>query len=157
MFLCGDESPAVYLFQVLRRSDFVASFYRFHKQHRLLIVSCVGLYSPAEAQHTIAAYLHDPDFDPDHNMIIDLSQATDTDASYQEMQELAQSIPPKMAHVSRKRCVIIAGNDLIFGMARMYQQLSEGRLPYPIEIVRTEQECLQALGISAPSLATLLE
>lgn len=135
----------------------MASFYRFHKQHKLLIVTCLGHYSPREAQQTVAAYLLDPDFDPDHNMIIDLSKATGTDAGYQEMQELAKRITPQMSHISRNRCVIIAGNDLIYGMARMYQQLTEGRLPYPIEIVRTEKACLELLGIEAPNLAFLVD
>lgn len=120
-----------------------------------MIVTCLGHYSPQEAQSTIAAYLQDPDFDPDHNMLIDLSKATGTDASYQEMQNLAQNVSPKMKDIRRKRCLIIAGNDLIYGMARMYQQLTEGLLPYPIEIVRSEREALEILGLTATTIAEL--
>ncbi len=133
----------------------MASFYRFYKDHNLLVVTCLGIYSPKEAQSTIAAYLQDPQFEPDHDMIIDLSKATGTDASYQEMQQLALKVAPKMQGIRRKRCLIIAGNDLIYGMARMYQQLSEGHLPYPIEIVRSEGEALIKLGLSVPTLSAL--
>lgn len=71
------------------------------------------------------------------------------------MQMVVDSISPKLQHMERNLCVIIATTDLFYGVARMYQTLINDQLPYPIEVVRSARNALSRFNIEGDSLTVL--
>lgn len=129
--------------------------YVFYPKHNIVVLSFSGAYKAVEALGIVDRYLQDPKFRPNYELIIDFSDANDSEVAYQEMQMVVDSISPKLQHMDRNLCVIIATTDLFYGVARMYQTLINDQLPYPIEVVRSARSALSRFNIEGDSLTAL--
>lgn len=129
--------------------------YAFYPATNLVVLSFSGAYTAKEALGIVTRYTVDPEFRPTYEVIIDMSDARDSEVAYQEMQTVVDTIIPRLQHMRRNLCVIIAPTDLFYGVARMYQTLINDHLPYPIEIVRSQSEALSRFGIKGDGLDIL--
>ena len=129
--------------------------YGFFADLNVLFVNCAGDYSPQEGIETIATAMAEPDFDPGFDLLVDLTEATHTDAGYTGIKSIVDQLQPNLQKLQRKQCIIVAPNDLTYGMARMYEQIADGRLPYPVHVVSSEAEAFDALGLARRPLADL--
>lgn len=129
--------------------------YVFYPKHHLVTLSFSGAYTADIALDIVGRYVADPDFRPTYELVIDFSQAEDSEVAYKEMQMVVDNITPKLQHIKRTLCVIIAPTDLFYGVARMYQSLINDQLPYPIEVVRSARQALARFGIDGDSLNDL--
>ena len=90
----------------------------------------------------IAAIREHPDFDPSSNELIDATEVTSLDISSADIQAFAMQDSPFDASAKR---VLVASDDLIFGLARMFQTFGGDRRPNFI-VVRTLAEARKRLG-----------
>ncbi len=129
--------------------------YKIYPNHQLVILRFVGVFAPANAEAITKAYMSDPEFDPFYEQIIDLSGVKDVDGKFLEMDGFVKNTANRVKSVKRKRCVLIAVFNVVFGMARMYQQLGTDKFPYEVLVVRSEREALAELDIAGSSLSQL--
>jgi len=92
-------------------------------------------------QH-IAAIRGHPDFNPDFDELIDASGVSSFDIPSDDVRELASHDSP--FHASPKR-VLVAPQDLVFGLGRMFQTFGSKQRPHFI-VVRTLDEAYRRLG-----------
>ncbi len=85
--------------------------------------------------------------------IVDFSSVTDWALSSAFLQELAKR-EPAMADSFRRRLIIVAPAAVGFGLARMFQMLGESTRPL-LEVVRTQEEALTALGAESGKFEAL--
>jgi hypothetical protein len=129
--------------------------YAFYPKHNLVVLSFSGAYTSEAALGIVERYTKDPKFRPTFELIIDLSDAEDSEVAYKEMQMVVDKVSPKLQQMDRNLCVIIATTDLFYGVARMYQTLINDQLPYPIEVVRSARKALARFDIDGDSLSVL--
>ncbi len=92
-------------------------------------------------QH-IAAIRKHPDFNPDFDELIDASGVKSFDVPSDDVRELASHESP--FHRQAKR-VLVAPQDLVFGLGRMFQTFGSEKRPHFI-VVRTLDEAYRRLG-----------
>jgi hypothetical protein len=92
----------------------------------------------------IAAIREHPDFDPFFNELIDATEVTSLDVSSEDIQAFAMQASP--FDPSAKR-VFVASEDLIFGLARMFQTFG-GDIRPNFSVVRTLAEARKRLGLN---------
>ena len=92
-------------------------------------------------QH-IAAIRKHPDFDPDFDELIDASGVTAFDVPSDDVRELASRESPFHARAKR---VLVAPQDLVFGLGRMFQTFGNEQRPHFV-VVRTLDEAYRRLG-----------
>jgi hypothetical protein len=80
--------------------------------------------------------------------IFDFSSVTEVALSTAYLQKLARE-EPAMIDATRRPRIIVAPTAVIFGLSRMFQMLGESTRPL-LEVVRTLDEALAALGIQSP-------
>jgi hypothetical protein len=85
--------------------------------------------------------------------IFDFSSVTDWALSSSFIRKLARE-EPTMGDPTRRRRIIVAPAAEGFGLARMFQMLGEPTRPL-LEVVRTLDEALAALGVQAKSFEPL--
>jgi hypothetical protein len=79
--------------------------------------------------------------------IVDFSSVTEVAISSAFLREIAKQ-EPAIVDATRPR-IIVAPTAVAFGLARMFQMLGESTRPL-LEVVRTLDEALAALGIQSP-------
>ena len=77
--------------------------------------------------------------DPNFAEIVDLTEVTRMNLSADEMRVLAQKSP---FSPSARRAIVVPDNDLVFGLARMYEILRELQGETGIRIFHTLDEAL---------------
>ena len=86
---------------------------------------------------------------PPCNGILDFSKVTKVDASSKKIQGIA-SKPP--AYAFGQTVVLVAPEDLVYGLSRMFATLGEKRRPN-MYVVRTMQEAYRLLQIDSPQFS----
>jgi hypothetical protein len=127
--------------------------YTIHLPRRLVLSRAWGIVTGedlvAHASHLSA----DPRFEPTFSQIIDFTGVVDIAVSTTTIHQLARLSP--FGRGARR--VFVAGSDVIYGMARMFQMLREP-VADEVHIVRAMDPALQWLGLSevAPEIVALL-
>ncbi len=125
----------------------MAARYKFYPHHRITVFEFSGDFTTDECLETLKCYLLDPQYDPDYELVLDMTNADSTDSTFSQMEKLVHQITSSIPKSNRSICVLIAISDLLFGAARMYQLLMEDKVTYPIKIARSRAEALTMLGI----------
>jgi hypothetical protein len=92
-------------------------------------------------QH-IASIRKHPDFNPDFDELIDATAVSSFDVPSDDVRELASHDSPFHPHAKR---VLVAPQDLIFGLGRMFQTFGSEQRPHFI-VVRSLEEAYRRLG-----------
>jgi hypothetical protein len=79
--------------------------------------------------------------------ILDFSKVTDCEVSSAAIREVAASPPVFPAGYAR---VLVIPRDFIYGLARMFQILTQETRP-ELQVVRTMEEAYRLLGVSSPA------
>ena len=95
--------------------------YRVDRERRRAIAAASGVVSAQEFLDQQTAVASDPDFQSDFDAMYDLRQMESFEGASQDVKALALSSP--FAEGSRR--AVVAASNVIFGLARMYQALSE--------------------------------
>lgn len=84
--------------------------------------------------------------------ILDFSRVTRVDASSQTIQRIA-SKPP--AYGSGQAVVLVAPEDVVFGLSRMFVTLGETKRPR-VQVVRTMDEAYRLLKVDSPQFSAIV-
>jgi hypothetical protein len=85
--------------------------------------------------------------------IFDFTSVTEVAISTEFVRELAKQ-EPAMIDATRRRRIIVAPTPVTYGLARMFQMQGERTRPL-LEVVRSMEEALAALGIESTHFAAL--
>lgn len=92
--------------------------YEINRAEKLVLTICSGLVTELEIRQHDEALKSDPDFSSDFNQIIDMRQITEFPLSVDEIQKVAAY---ETMFKAESRRAIVAQNDLLFGLSRMYE------------------------------------
>lgn len=122
----------------------------------LVCASWSGVIGLADFRENFLAYLSDAHYRPGRTELIDLSQVEDFDVDFKKVwAAMRMTNDQPSADRPQTRSVVIAPDDMVYGMARMYQTLAENAGSTRLEIFRTEADALAALGLPYQSVIDL--
>jgi hypothetical protein len=93
-----------------------------------------------------AALLADPQFRPGLKELSDVRGVRSLTLGPPEMRRLASLDSEHKARLGDYRLALVVPEDFLFGMARMYQQLTEENLP-DIGVFRSVEKAVEWLGV----------
>jgi hypothetical protein len=111
-------------------------------QLRMVYSSYYGDMTTTDLVQHIAAIRTHPKFDPNFDELIDATEVKSFDVPSDDVRELASHESPFHPHAKR---VLVAPQDLVFGLGRMFQTFGSERRPHFI-VVRTMDEAYRRLG-----------
>lgn len=126
--------------------------YRILPEFNLVLVHFQGEVGAQEHIDSFRKYTDEPQFDGRQHILLDLSECRFDTTYFREMQQLAYLLKgyyQVRAHTSKT--AVWAPGDVVFGMSRMYQAISEGDSPWELGIFRTKVEALEFLGFAQDS------
>lgn len=125
---------------------------RIWPDHRLHVLSFSGRLNAAIINEATAAYFASSRFSPDQNQIIDLTAVDDYDLGFSSLMSVIRFKVPYMAKLDRTvRYVLLSPTETDFGMARMYQQMTDSHYAFGILTARSWPEAMRLVGIDADS------
>jgi hypothetical protein len=114
------------------------SFHKIDKERRLVLSTATGILNKGEALAYQQRLLDDPDFDPSYSQLSDFTHITAYDLSAEDVRQLAQ----RNIFSPASRRSFLVGNDLAFGLARVYEIHRETAGERGIRICRSLEEAL---------------
>jgi hypothetical protein len=112
-------------------------------EHRLVVATYTGENSEEEIIGLSSQIRAHPDFDPSFSEIMDCRAVSGARISAHAIRGLAHR--PNIFNATSKR-VIVAPQDLVFGLARMGQALASQTVPNMV-VVRTMEEARKILKL----------
>lgn len=123
-----------------------------HKNLRLVITIEEGRVTFDDMRTNQDRLLNDPDFDPEFNQLSDVTLATDTDLSPDNIRTLFK----RKVFSVRARRAVIASNAFNYGIARMLETYVELSKNGPtVAVFRDRGSALMWLGLSENALRSL--
>jgi hypothetical protein len=116
-----------------------------HAQRRVL-VRCSGVVTYADIESHVQ--IEEPHAEVTHSGLVDL-RGCGTDMSVDEVRALAYRIHTRWSHRYRGPTAIVADDDVMYGMARLFATLSEvtgNGISPPIEVFRDIEDAEQWLS-----------
>ena len=124
----------------------------------LLLTRCWGAIRMDDFRQTLARLQTDAHYRPGRTELTDLSEACHIDASFGSLWSVLNAVNNQIpGQRVRTRTVLIAPDDVMFGVGRMYQTLAQNSGGIEVEIHRSEGDALKALGFEVSSIQALRE
>lgn len=118
----------------------MAANYRIDPERRLMMITLAGRVTGDELDAFSERVRHDPAYDPAWAALVDASEMNPAGLSTQALRARA-AVPRR----NPTRVAIVAPADVVFGLARMFQMMSEGRGNH-IEVFRGMDDALAWLA-----------
>jgi hypothetical protein len=115
------------------------AYYKIDKERRLVMTTCGGVFTFADALMHQENLLKDSDFDPSFSQLVDLTQVTTLDIEAEEMRRFAQ----RSVFSPDSRRALLANTDHVFGMGRMFEILRENFGERGIRVFRNLDDALE--------------
>ena len=123
--------------------------YHVYPDFRLCVFTGRGVLTADQIKAVSGQMLQDPEWETGWNILFDLRTAVLSDLDYQRMRTAVAKDRSFNGRVAGAKFVIVADDDLTYGLMRMWQSMSEDR-PIEIRIFRRIEDALQALGVDDP-------
>jgi len=124
--------------------------YQVDDRRRVVLIQSTGKIELRDMFDFAARVRSDPAIHPDFNALIDLTELTGLDASFEELRRYAKDANGDPFSV-KALCVAVAPHDFAYGIARMYQTLREKQGDF--RVVRTMEEGRNLLGLDRAAAA----
>jgi hypothetical protein len=124
--------------------------YQIDVARKLVYTTVTGAITPAEANAFFETIRNDPAFDPHFSELLDVSNSDGSQFSTAKVRESAN----RSLYVSPSRRAILVGDDLSFGLGRLYGthvDLNGGPI---VNVFRKREEALRWLGVSGEPSAS---
>jgi hypothetical protein len=122
--------------------------YYFKPEANLIICVHSAQVSNAEFVKSYHALLENKMYDPSMNLLVDLRRADSSLRNRDALVKLARFVKSKYASVDLlPKIGVLAPQDLSFGLARMYEAMSDA-IPWDFGVFRTLEEVLVWLGVA---------
>ncbi|HXB22650.1 MAG TPA: hypothetical protein VNV88_14785 [Candidatus Solibacter sp.] len=118
----------------------MAICYRIDPSRAMIFTTFADTVTDSDFQDFMDALAQDPAFNPNFAHLVDWSQT----ASFKISTAVIAAVARKQLFSPHAKRAIVAPNDYIFGMARMFQMQQDGSL----EVFRSLAEAQEWLGIS---------
>jgi hypothetical protein len=130
--------------------------HRIYPEYSLSYLSLCGAINVSDCLHAAKAIATDPAFDPNLQFLWDFSDVTSFEGGFQDVSNFVSQRIRLLGHDSlHPNNLMIAQEDTMFGVARMYQQLVESRgLPAP-QTVRSYEEAGVVVGLPPETLMSM--
>ena len=118
----------------------------------VVLVRFSGEVDGAQQIASFVDYARHPQFDGRQHALLDLSDCTLENSYFEDIQRLAYRM--RSYYQVRDRCSrtsVYAPGDVVFGMSRMYQSITDGVSPWKLGVFRTRAEALRFLDIPPDS------
>jgi hypothetical protein len=112
--------------------------YKIDKERRLVLSSGTGLLTKEDILGHMDRLSKDPDFAPDFSQIVDFREITGVEFGPEEVRQFAE----RNIYSSRSLRAIVVGDDLQFGLARMFEIHRELKGEKGIRVFRNYDEAL---------------
>ena len=117
----------------------MAICYRIDISHGMIFTSFADTVTDSDFHDFLVSLRQDPAFNPNFAHLVDWSQTV----SFRISSAMIAAVARKELFSSQAKRAIVAPNDYIFGMARMFQMQQDGSL----EVFRSLAEAEEWLGI----------
>lgn len=109
-------------------------------------------------RRTWATYLNDAYYKPGRTELNDFTDVEKVDADFSSIWSALNMVNAQMpGQIVRTRTLLVAPDDVVFGLTRIYQTLSENSEGIVVELYRSREEALAALDLGVDTLAALFE
>ena len=122
------------------------SAYVIDASRHLCLSRSWGVVTGEEILTLIQATVSDPQFRPDFAQLVDMREVTTVDVTT----DFVRLFVAKSTFGAGSRRALVAGSDVVYGMARIYGTLLDGR-PAEFQIFRDLQLALDWLGFAGDS------
>lgn len=120
----------------------------------LVVAHFFGEVGTEEHIASFLEYAAEPLFDGRQNVLVDMSRCTLEDAFFADMQRLAYRLKTYYeVRALTSKTSIYAPGDVVYGMSRMYQSISEATSPWKLDVFRDLDDALGYLGFGIGSPA----
>jgi len=121
----------------------------FLREHGLAVVQVAGPVTMLEIMGVGTTLFQSPHWRPGTKVLLDYRDASDiTDGTYRAARTLAQQDQSFGELLAGTRVAVVAPSDVVFGIVRMWEALSEGG-PWEARVFRDYEPALAWLEISA--------
>jgi hypothetical protein len=86
------------------------------------------------------------------NQLVDFSEAGDFEVTFSDIATIVSQKEVIFRDFDDITCVFLAPSDISFGVSRMYQQLAQGKFPFPVHVTRSSEQAFRSLGLTSNSL-----
>ncbi len=101
--------------------------YRIDRELRRIVTSCSGFTTLKEVLAHFEELELDPDCPPHADVLLDLSEVTSL-PNVGQIRAAAERAADTGRRIGFGACAIVAGSELLFGMARLFETLTETHL-----------------------------
>jgi len=120
---------------------------QFKPDARLVIFAHVGVVPDDEFLASYNAFYEDPRFDKSFNLLVDLRRTDSSVRSSEALHKLANFVRRELASTAaRPKIAVVAPEDISFGLARMYEVLSD-TVPWDFAVFRAPDAALAWLRV----------
>ena len=124
----------------------------FKPEHKLVVCRQVGAVEDEEFISSYRSLFEGGRFDPPMDLVVDLRLADSSRRSQDAIRDFAEYLKEWMRNTDKKsRIVVIAPQDVSFGLARMYEAYAESA-HVDFTVFREADEALEWLGVPADTL-----
>jgi len=120
--------------------------FRIDPQLGVIFTVCSNQVTDAEVLNYLRALSQDAGYSPVYSHLIDCTQVTSFDVSA----DLTRSVAGKKLFSSRSKCAIVAPQDYIYGMARMFELQHRGC----VHVFRDLDDARKWLAVEKPAGAS---
>jgi hypothetical protein len=107
-----------------------------------------GAVTMEEWRRIFLGYLSDANYRPGRTELTDFSDVQSTDAGFKSIWSALNTVNGQVPGLKvHTRTVMIAPDEVMFGLARIYQSLAANSDGISVEVFRTPAEALAALGL----------
>lgn len=99
-----------------------------------------GSINASKLKEMLAAFYKSPDYDPDMNVLWDLTNADFSSVTSEEVASLAGMIEKYWGQGKKSKAALIVKGDLGYGLSRMYEILLTGSSPNNVCVFRDYDE-----------------
>jgi hypothetical protein len=116
----------------------MAAYFKIDKEHRLVMSTLSGVLTMADALAHQENLRKHPDFDPSFSQLMDGTQLTGVELKREDVQRLARDA----VFSPHSRRALVAGSDVAFGLARMFEMFRQSMGEEGIRVFRNLDEAL---------------
>lgn len=119
--------------------------YRIDPERNFVFTTASGILTDDDILDLKRRLTADPEFRAGMRELSDVRAVTDLRVTAQGVRSMVDEDAKQSSTLHSYKLAIVAGKDSVFGMARMYQMLTEGNLPH-VAVFRDYETAARWLG-----------
>lgn len=127
-------------------------------EHRCVLYHIYGTFNIDDCQNSKAEAMAHQAFDLGYTQITDLSDVVQFDTNFSGVSQAASVLSELLKDAPAEAVnYILAPEDVHFGLARMYQQLMDGKSPLQVIVVRSRAELAHCIDLEDDQMSEMFD